>query len=79
MEVKEELKKIVCDVLNSEVEIADNINLMYDFNMDSIQIINVVAMLEERFDIEFELEDLNIDNLVSFSKLVEMVEKLIEE
>ena len=79
MEVKKELKKIVCDVLNNEVEFADNINLMYDFNMDSIQIINVVAMLEERFDIEFELEDLNIDNLVFFSKLVEMVEKLIEE
>lgn len=79
MEVKEELKKIVCDVLNDEVEIADNINLMYDLNMDSIQIVNVVAMLEERFDIEFELEDLNIDNLVSFSKLAETVERLIEE
>lgn len=78
MEVREKVEKIVCEVLDKKVEIEEGTNLMYDFNMDSIQIMNVVVMLEDQFDIEFELEDLNIENMISFSKLVELVEKLMK-
>ncbi len=78
MEVRADVEKIVCEILDREVEISDDANLMYDFNMDSIQIMNVVVRLEDQFDIEFEYEDLNIDNLIIFSKLVGMVERLVE-
>lgn len=78
MEIRLDVEKIVCEILDREVEIPNDANLMYDFNMDSIQIMNVIVRLEDQFDIEFEYEDLNIDNLIIFSKLVEMVEKLVE-
>lgn len=78
MDVSTKVKKCICDVLGTEVNISDDANLMYDYNMDSIQIMNVIVQLEDEFDIEFEFDDLNIDNMLVFSKLVDMVNRMIE-
>ena len=79
MNIQEKIENIICEILGKDVKIDYDANLMYDYNMDSIQIMNVVVELENQFDIEFELEELDIENLVHFSRLVEQVQKLIGE
>lgn len=46
--------------------------------LDSLQIVELVVELESAFDIEIADEDLSIDNLKSFEKIVLLVQKLIK-
>ena len=79
MSTQKKVEEIIFEILGQEVKIDDNTNLMYDYGMDSIQIMNVVVAIENQFDIEFELENLDIENLMVFSGLVEQVQQLIDE
>ena len=78
MDIKHEVELIIGEILGSAISIEDDANLMYDYNMDSLQVMNVVVKLEDKFDIEFELEDLNIEDLIIFSKIVEHVSNMLE-
>jgi len=78
MDIKHEVELIIGEILGSAISIEDDANLMYDYNMDSLQVMNVVVKLEDKFDIEFELEDLNIEDLIVFSKIVEYVSNMLE-
>ena len=77
MGIKHEIELIIGEILGSPISIKDDANLMYDYNMDSLQVMNIIVKIEDRFDIEFELEDLNIEDLIIFSKLVELVSNLL--
>ena len=78
MDVKHEVELIIGEILGSSVSIENDANLMYDYHMDSLQIMNTVVKLEDKFNFEFELEDLNIDDLIVFSKIVEYVNDILE-
>lgn len=78
MDVKREVELIIGEILGVSVSIENDANLMYDYNMDSLQVMNTVVKIEDKFNFEFELEDLNIDDLIVFSKIVEHVNDILE-
>lgn len=47
-----------------------------EYGMDSLNAIEIVVALETEFGIEFEEEDLLLDNLCSIQKLIEVVTRL---
>lgn len=79
MDIKHEIELIIGEILGVTVLMEDDANFMYDYNMDSLQIMNIVVKIEEKFNIEFELEDLNIEDLIVFSKIVEVVKKTLKQ
>lgn len=73
-------KEIIRDIIENLVElrkpiseIGDDENILI-LGMDSISILKVVTELEEEYDIEFDDEDLNYDNLKSISSIANCVE-----
>lgn len=79
MDIKHEIELIIGEILGVTVLMEDDANFMYDYNMDSLQVMNIVVKIEEKFNIEFELEDLNIEDLIVFSKIVELVRKMLKQ
>jgi len=55
-------------------EIDDNENILI-LGMDSISILKVVTELEDEYNIEFDDEDLNYDNLKSINSMIDCEEK----
>jgi len=78
MDVKHEVELIMGEILGGTVSIENDANLMYDYGMDSLQVMNLVVRLEDRFNIEFELDDLIIEDLIVFSKIVEHIRHMLE-
>ena len=79
MNIKREIELIISEILGKAISVEDDANLMYDYNMDSLQVMNTIVCIENRFDIEFELDDLNIENLIIFSKIVECVKHIMKK
>lgn len=77
MNNKERLVRIVGELMESEedIKLDANTNLIEDLGFDSVNIINLVILIEEEFDIEFEDFELGLETLASFSKLLEIVNK----
>lgn len=74
--MKEKILSIVNEVLENEQEIIidDNMDLS-ELGMTSINMISIVIQIEEELGIEFNDDDLILDNLNTVQKLVENVEK----
>ncbi len=69
-------EKIVLDILrsfNDEIPDDMNVNLLADGFIDSFDIVNLVAALEERFNVEMEPEDIIPENFETISRMVEMM------
>lgn len=77
MNNRERLVRIVSGLMESEedIKLDDNTNLIEDLGFDSVNIINLVILIEEEFGIEFEDFELGLETLASFSKLLEIVNK----
>lgn len=75
--MKEKILDIVNEVLENEEEIIidDNMDLS-ELGMTSINMISIVIQIEEKLGIEFNDEDLILDNLNTVQKLIENVEKV---
>ena len=76
MDMKEDILNIISIVKSSEIE-RSYIN---DENLylDSIQVVRMVVLIEEKFDIEFDLIDLDITKLTNLNYLIETIEELIQ-
>lgn len=57
------LKNLFSEVSNREI--TDNTKDIREFGMDSLQFITFAVKIEEKFEIEFEFDD--IENIVPFS------------
>ncbi len=79
-----ETEKIIRTYLN-EVMGLENIDKiskeedLKEHGMDSLNAIELVVSLEMEFGIEFDEEDLLVDNICSIKKLVDTVEKYLQE
>lgn len=60
-------------------ELSDNTNLSIDLGMDSIEIITVIAKIEDIFDVEFDYNDMNIENIMMFGNIVCCLEHALLE
>ena len=72
--MKEKIKKIILTV-NPSIEVDDpDLNIAED--LDSMDIIALIAELEDGFDIEITMEEKNEDNFSSIDSLAEMIGRL---
>ncbi len=78
----EEIKDLEGIVLShhntKDVELKEDMNLIEDLGYDSVSVMGVIGAIEERFDIEFEFEDLNEDFLV-YGNLLKIVNSKLSD
>ena len=71
------IKSIIADDLDANIEpdnIKDDISLYDDgLGLDSISIINLIVLLEKRFEIDFEESEISADHFSSVNSLVKFV------
>lgn len=66
----DKLKSDLCDILQLEIEpnlINDNTNIINDFELDSLDIVDLMISLEEVYDLE--LEEFNVNEIKTVSDL----------
>lgn len=84
-EIREEIIPIIRSVLEqqelnfsfTDSQINDNTNLLVDLGMDSIEIITVIAEIENAFDIEFDYIDMEIEKIIIFGNIVQSLEQAL--
>lgn len=75
----ENLDSRVKNVVGSlcEMEVNENDLLKEDLGIDSLSLVNVVFELEEAFEVQFDADNLNPDELLRVSDLIELVRKTV--
>lgn len=72
--MKDKIKEVILSV-NPGVDVEDpDLNIAED--MDSMDIIALIAELEDAFDIEITMEEKSEENFSSIDALAEMIERL---
>jgi acyl carrier protein len=72
----DEIKAIIADVLGVEADMIDESASMETIeSWDSLAQINIVAALEQRFGVTFEVSE--IETMLSYPVIVEMIESRI--
>ena len=74
----DELMRILGEI-RPDVDFEHETKLIDDEILDSFDIIAIVGELNETFDIEIDVEDLEPENFNSASAIMELVQKLREE
>ena len=74
----DELMRILSEI-RPDVDFEHETKLIDDEILDSLDIIAIVGELNEAFDIEIDVEDLEPENFNSASAIMELVQKLREE
>lgn len=79
-----EIEKLVREKLREIMQIENPEQLsaeedLKEYGMDSLNAIELVVALEMEFGIEFSEEDLLVDNLCTIQKLVDTVNKYLDE
>ncbi|MNW37159.1 Acyl carrier protein [compost metagenome] len=74
LEVRNKLKEIVGGLTTVDVsEINDNVDLIQDTGLNSIDMIQLIVIVEQRFEIEIPAEDMIISNFQIYGKVVEYI------
>lgn len=75
-DLKQKTKSIVSDILPDieAREIDDNIDI-FNLGLDSINVMALISNLQEAFDFQLEIHELNFENFQTISTIVEMVQK----
>lgn len=75
---KEDVYQVISDVLNIDTEFIRHMNEAEDlvvFGMDSVSVVQLVVNLEEKYEIEFQDEDMSIERLNTLNKLFSLLER----
>lgn len=81
--IKEKIRTILSEQIVPDLaptDLTDNISLLNDIQLDSIQLLQLISCLERVFDIQFSGEDLVLDlfdTVESIAKLI--IEKIGKE
>ena len=59
--------------------ITENTKISEDLSMDSIQIIELLVGIEEEWNIQFDFEDLDADDIYSVGTVIDMLEKSLNQ
>lgn len=74
----EELLKILSGI-RPDVDFANEKKLIDDGILDSFDIISIVGELNDHYDIEIDVEDLEPDNFNTVEAMLDLITKLKEE
>lgn len=78
-EINRGVKQVIAKVLNiSEGELYDEMILKTELSINSLTYIKIITAMETRFKIEFEMNDLNIDESINLISLCNLVESRLE-
>ena len=70
--MKENIKKIICDVLGREIDIDDTVDIR-TYGMDSMLKVQLVIGIEDLYDIEFAEEDLDQNKFKCVNDICDIV------
>lgn len=80
MELREQIAAVISEVLNADFEEIKNISgdeTLNRIGVDSVNFIDVIISLEDKFNITFDDEELLLQNLNTINKLYKIIsEKL---
>lgn len=76
-QLDERILKIVQDI-NSDVPDDVTVNLLENGIIDSFDVANIVAALEENFNIEIDGEDILPENFMAVKNIVKMINKYLK-
>lgn len=74
--IQEEIKSMISNevlVGVSVEEIGDDVSLISDLNLDSIQMLALITGLESRFNLVLEDDDLDLENLSTVNRIAAFV------
>jgi acyl carrier protein len=77
-QLKQQIKEMIVERLFLPVdpgEIADDEHLMESYDIDSVNLFEIVVGLEEDFEISFEDEDFSVDLFATIDSLAAYVQK----
>ena len=74
--MKEKVMEILAEV-NEDILDYDGDNLIESGLLDSFQIVDLVGMLEEEFDIEIDAELVVVENFETKEAIMEMLESIL--
>lgn len=74
----EELVKVLSGVIEG-VDFASETNLVSDGKLSSIDITEIIAEIEEHYDIEIDMEYMVPENFESAQTMLNMIEELLDE
>jgi acyl carrier protein len=77
-DLKLQLKKMIVERLFLNVapeDIEDEENLMDEYNIDSVNLFEIIVGLEDEFEITLEEDDFNVETFSTVSNIAEFVEK----
>lgn len=77
--VQSKLREMIEKMSKSGKKVSDNINLIYDMGFDSVTMIELFADVEREFDLEFDFEEVDFDDVLIFEKFVSYVCNSIEK
>lgn len=69
------IHEVICDLLQLE-EIGRDDDL-FEYGMDSLAILKLVAEIEDQYGIEIEDEDLSLENMQTMASIISMVSKYV--
>ncbi len=75
--LKQQLKEMIVERLFLDVDpaqIGDDENLMESYEIDSVNLFEIVVGMEEQFEISFEDDDFSVDLFATVSSLADFVE-----
>ena len=72
--MKEEIKNILSEI-RPEFDFDDSDNYIEDGMLDSFDIVTLVSMIEEKYDISIDGLDIVPENFVSVEAIVELINK----
>jgi acyl carrier protein len=79
LDVKERLKTMIVEITGNESlsgNISDATDLINGVGLDSIQMVNLILMIEDEFSIEIDFENFNIENLKSIENFSQFITDL---
>lgn len=77
-QLKQQIKEMIVERLFLDAdpgEMADDENLMENYEIDSVNLFEIVVGLEEQFDISFEDEDFSVDLFATVNSLADYVHR----
>jgi acyl carrier protein len=79
LNIKERLKTMIVEITGNESlsgNISDATDLINGVGLDSIQMVNLILMIEDEFAIEIDFENFNIENLKSIENFSQFITDL---
>ena len=79
--IRETLHKMICEEAHLEdgLELPDDVMLIENLGFDSVQLISLIAGIEEEFSVEFMGSNMLFDRFNRFGDLCDLVREMVME